>query len=418
MVTAKDLQALLRFLTQDARIPLATAISKAKGLQEAKLLNPEDISKAKLAAVQSVFTEAKTARQVWNAAKRVVKKRCTGGEDDGMVAASSGSSPFKKRKATVAGLDMTPQQLEESLTLPVSTDLERISKTVIVTNRAPLVLAFAVMSLKYTMPEQPLSSRLSLAQAVVSANSRTKARSLGIDTAAASAEDAGWAQGQPTVKVLGRGISVLRRVGYDWDDEKGETASVSPPSIGFDSKKETVPEGGSSKSPHAETGSPAHKSNVLSPKEDNDDDNLPALWGLDLEGDRKSSDGRQRSRYGGYDGGRRSQSTHLPVFRAELARDYLLRSFSEHEHDPNQPDSVKRAKSTSMPAKEIALSLLLGAIDHVCQSWAPTLSRDELDKHVWSWYIAVRPEVEGGISGWGQKGKVHLSAILHLKRPR
>ncbi|EGD94985.1 hypothetical protein TESG_02480 [Trichophyton tonsurans CBS 112818] len=400
MVTAKDLQALLRFLTQDARIPLATAISKAKGLQEAKLLNPEDISKAKLAAVQSIFTEAKTARQVWNAAKRVVKKRCTGGEDDGMVAASSGSSPFKKRKATVAGLDMTPQQLEESLTLPVSTDLERISKTVIVTNRAPLVLAFTVMSLKYTMPEQPLSSRLSLAQAVVSANSRTKARSLGIDTAAASAEDAGWAQGQPTVKVLGRGISVLRRVGYDWTTKR-ETAS-----------------GGSSKSPHAETGSPAHKSNVLSPKEDNDDDNLPALWGLDLEGDRKSSDGRQRSRYGGYDGGRRSQSTHLPVFRAELARDYLLRSFSEHEHDPNQPDSVKRAKSTSMPAKEIALSLLLGAIDHVCQSWAPTLSRDELDKHVWSWYIAVRPEVEGGISGWGQKGKVHLSAILHLKRPR
>lgn len=38
MATAKDLQALLRFLTQDARIPLATAISKAKGLQEAKLL--------------------------------------------------------------------------------------------------------------------------------------------------------------------------------------------------------------------------------------------------------------------------------------------------------------------------------------------------------------------------------------------
>ena len=371
-----------------------------------------------MAAVQSVFTEAKTARQVWNAAKRVVKKRATEEQDDGMVTASSVSSPSKKRKATVAGLDMTPQQLEESLTLPVSTDLERISKTVIVTNRAPLVLAFAVMSLKYTMPEQPLSSRLSLAQAVVSANSRTKARSLGIDTAAPSAEDAGWAQGQPTVKVLGRSISVLRRVGYDWDYEKGETTSVSPPSIGFDSKKETVPEGGSSKSPHAETGSPAHKSNVLSPKQDNDDDNLPALWGLDLEGDRKSSDGRQHSRYGGYDGGSRGQSTHLPVFRAEPARDYLFRSFSEHEHDPNQLDSVQKAKATSMPAKEIALSVLLGAIDHVCQSWAPTLSRDELDRHVWRWYIAVRPEIEGGISGWGQKGKVHLSAILDLKRPR
>ncbi|EFQ98154.1 hypothetical protein MGYG_01190 [Nannizzia gypsea CBS 118893] len=413
MTTATNVQALLRFLTQDARIPLATAIGKVKGLQEAKLLNPEDISKAKLVTVQLVFTETKIAKQVWNAAKRVVKKRALG--EDGPEAASSLSPSKKRRVAGGEGLDMTPRQIEESLTLPISTDLEKIANTVIVTNRAPLVLAFAVMSLKYTMPEQPLSSRLSLAQAVVSANSRTKARSLGIDTAP-SAEGAEWAHGQPTVKVLGRSISVLRRVGYDWNEERGEIESVSPPRIGFDSKKETVLEGdSSSKSPHAETGSPAHKSNRPSPKPENEDDNLPALWGLDLDSDRKSSDGRQNSRYGGYDSGRGSQSTYLPVFRAEPARDYLLRSFCEHS--PNQSNNGK-AESKSMPAKEIALSLLLGAIDHVCQSWAPTLSRDDLDRRTWSWYVAVRPEVESNISGWGQKGEVRLSAILDLRKPR
>jgi hypothetical protein len=62
----------------------------------------------------------------------------------------------------------TPQELEASLVLPQpSEDEETISKTTIYTNRAPLVLAFAVELLKYTMPEQPLSSRLSLGQYVL-----------------------------------------------------------------------------------------------------------------------------------------------------------------------------------------------------------------------------------------------------------
>src|SRR3569833_1699031 len=73
------------------------------------------------------------------------------------------------------------------------------------------------------MPEQPLSSRLSLAQAVVSANSRSKAVSIGLEKGA-SADDEGWGEGQPRVRVMGREIAVLKRGGYEW---KGEEEVVS-----------------------------------------------------------------------------------------------------------------------------------------------------------------------------------------------
>ena len=102
------------------------------------------------------------------------------------------------------------------------------------TNRAPLVLAFAVQLLKYTMPEQPLSGRLSLAQAVVSANSRSKAVSLGLEKG--SAEQEGWGNGQPKVRVMGREIHVLKRSGYDWqgrDMLTGDGGSPLEPMAGY-----------------------------------------------------------------------------------------------------------------------------------------------------------------------------------------
>lgn len=68
------------------------------------------------------------------------------------------------------------------------------------------------------MPEQPLSSRLSLGQAVVSVNSRSKAVSIGLEKGSAEAE--GWGVGQPRVKVLGREVSVLKRSGYEWREEE------------------------------------------------------------------------------------------------------------------------------------------------------------------------------------------------------
>lgn len=115
--------------------------------------------------------------------------------------------------------EMTPRELERSLVLPLCMDEDRIAKTVLQTNRAPLLLAFAVELLRYTMPEQPLSSRLSLAQAVVGANSRSKAVSIGLEKGA-SADQEGWGEGQPRVKVLGREIAVLKRGGYEWKGEE------------------------------------------------------------------------------------------------------------------------------------------------------------------------------------------------------
>jgi hypothetical protein len=85
------------------------------------------------------------------------------------------------------------------------------------TNRAPLVLAFAVQLLKYTQPDQPLSSRLSLGQAVVSLNSRTKAVSLGLAQGDAAKE--GWGEGQPKVVIMGREVPVLKRGGYVVDPQ-------------------------------------------------------------------------------------------------------------------------------------------------------------------------------------------------------
>lgn len=165
----------------------------------------------------------KTAKQLHTAAKNSIKY-----PSKKRAAPESLLPTHVKRNKSAYELDhepQTPEELEAKLELPApSSDEEEISKTTIVTNRAPLVLAFAVALLKYTKPEQPLSSRLSLAQAVVSANSRTKAVSIGI-TKGTSAEDDGWGQGQPKVKVMGREVHVLKRDGYYLEASGGSSAN-------------------------------------------------------------------------------------------------------------------------------------------------------------------------------------------------
>lgn len=113
---------------------------------------------------------------------------------------------------------MSPADFEASLALPVETDEDIIGAAVLLTNRAPLLLAFATELLRYTMPEQPPSSRLSLAQAVVSANSRGKAVSIGIEKGP-SADEEGWGHGQPRVRIMGREVTVLKRGGYEWKED-------------------------------------------------------------------------------------------------------------------------------------------------------------------------------------------------------
>lgn len=251
---------------------------------------------------------------------------------------------------------------------------------VIVTNRAPLVLAFAICVLKYTMPEQPISSRLSLAQALVSANSRSKAVSLGIENGQ-SAEQEGWGEGQPVVKVLGREIRVLKR--WDYNPREGQPANSSS-SENSDSNAVSVDD-------------------FLGRADVDDPDKMPPLWGIDLEAARSSQ---------GTTGPEKKNGV-LPIFTAESARSYLLRSVSNAQ-ETTAPSKSKPNTANGLE-KEKSVACLLSVIDSVSRSWATNLKKDELDRRAWAWYLKVRPDVQSGVQGWGQKGQVKLSDILALR---
>lgn len=428
--------------------------------------------------------------------------------------------------------DMTPQQLEASLALPLETDEERIADRAIQTNRAPLVLAFAVELIRHTMPEQPPSSRLSLAQAVVSANSRSKAVSIGLEKGP-SADEEGFGEGQPRIKVMAREIAVLKRGGYEWKGDEEEkrphetgtqdgatepesttstlhaeedapiqptaVASTAPattwstsPSVSlkqstFIARATTITDPSqrpklltslfeshptlrsashnvwayrirpseSSISTHlreashddGETGAGDLLLRVL--RETNSVDTLvvmtrwfggvmlgpdrwrlmrnvvtsalserlrrtgveaslggEAVWGLDLEAMRDKT--KAAAAVGG-----------LVIHRPEAARSYLLRSFASVPLDEGTAATSPAKKKTVKvqdAEKEENLGLLLGALRLLFDSWADHLAPDELDRRAWSWYSAVRPEVESGPSGWGAKGVLKLKDILNLRR--
>jgi hypothetical protein len=373
-MAAAQVQALLRFLSQDAKLPLATAMAWVKDLQRADLRNVDDISKSDLKALQDISQDEKTAKQVLNAAKRAVSKKRTAPEHNAAL------TP-KKAKRVEPEKNATPSDIESALSLPSSlASEEELSKTVLLTNRAPLVLAFAVSVTKYTMPEQPISSRLSLAQAVVSANSRTKAVSLGIESGK-SAEEEGWGQGQPVVKILGRNVKVLKR--WDYDPKDGQRKEKGSLTMDSGSLNEPQPQRAFESS-----------------------NTLPPLWGLDLEAARK---------FNGRSSIERTNS--LPIHTAESARAYLLKSFTAYREPGTEPSGGPGKKSApSLAQKERCLELLLRAIDIVCESWSSTLSTDELDRRAWAWYLHVRPDVQPGAAGWGEKGQVKLSDILNLRR--
>lgn len=403
-----------------------------------------------------------------------------------------------------------------------------------VTNRAPLVLAFAVQLLKYTMPEQPLSSRLSLGQAVVSVNSRSKAVSLGLEKGG-GAESEGWGQGQPKVKVLGREVSVLKRGGYEWrsneEEEKGNSnecegvVDMKGSNMTADVKHfgESIAAGETSSNTIRNPGSTSNGTNewavsasvtskestfvarsiaISSPsqakfeiqkllasnkelaeashnitawrvqgnhggviEEVNDDgesgggrhvlgvmqssdvvgmllvvtrwyggvmlgpdrwrimsqvsrDALSqrlrvagvvtgneALWGLDLEAMRS----KDAPVTGGTTGG-------MPIYKPESARSYILKAFASPLPPGNGAAKKKKTGVTLDREKEENLGLLLGALDMLFGSWVEHLSRDELDRRAWSFYVQVRPEVDSGVAGWGAKGELKLVDILNLRR--
>lgn len=470
--------------------------------------------------------------------------------------------------------DLTPQQLEASLTLPVDTDEARIAETAVETNRAPLVLAFVVELIRHTMPEQPPSSRLSLAQAVVSANSRSKAVSLGLEKGA-SADEEGWGEGQPRIRVMGREVSVLKRSGYEWkeDEEKERDDSAGR-------KDESIDEAASSAGPAEEAKATTALSSSLTAKTTTTTNSAPnlstsssitlkkstfiaravtitdssqrptllkslldtipslrtashnvwayrihpsessfgtqireashddgetgggdlllrvmresnvvdtlvvmtrwyggvmlgpdrwrlmrnvvtgalterlrvtgaearlgeeAVWGLDLEAMRTKTTNPSGYNKATAAAAASSSSSSmlggLVIHRPEAARNYLLRSFASASATATiSPDSGNVASSsrtstattstTTIPTKkksakeqntekEQNLALLLGALRHLFDSWADRLTPEELDRRAWGWYMAVRPAVDSGPSGWGAKGVLRLKDILTLKR--
>ncbi|TAQ87166.1 hypothetical protein B7494_g4490 [Chlorociboria aeruginascens] len=515
MASQQDIQDLLRLLTTGRnKLPMLAAMARVKILQSASLTSITSIAASDLPTLKNLLSDEKAAKSLLAVCKAHVK-------DPASRKRSSDSSLSSIPKRTKSAYELqdepqTPQEYEASLELPQpSADEEKIETTRIWTNRAPLVLAFAVQLLKYTMPEQPLSGRLSLAQAVVSANSRGKAVSLGLERGK-GADEEGWGVGMPKVSVMGREISVLKRGGYGWhgeekdlivgnDDSKEAQGWVTDASgttsmMGVKEKKNdwSISEKITSKKSifvarsiaitsigHAksliqrllsdpsvqsadhnitafryqnpqgfiteesnddgESGGGRHILNVL---QTNNITNVllvvtrwyggimlgpdrwrimsqvsrdalsqrlrvtgvvgqEALWGLDLEAMR-SSENKNRNGIG------EIARVGMPIHRPEGARNYILKSFAMPEEE-----GVKKKKKTGAMAereKEENLGLLLGALDMLFDSWAGFISREELDKRAWGWYVNVRPDVESGVAGWGGKGEVKLGDILNLRR--
>jgi hypothetical protein len=377
-MSAGDLQAFLRFLSQDCKVPLALAMGKVKELQAAKLDSPEKIAKAKLDDIKPIFPDEKVAKQVLAAGKRISKKRAAGGDVD------SGPSPAKKKRKdeNLLGKDeATPAELEASLALPSCVDsAEDLQGVVLFTNRAPLALAFVFTLLRFTMPNQPLSSRLSLAQGYIGVTSKARALYLGIDKGR-SAEEEGFGEGQPSVWITGKEVKVLRRWGYEWRESEDSTANEQ--SGGFENDKQEP-----------------------------DADAEPPLWALDLEALKKSNTLGSVPALGkaNVEG-----STNLPIHTPQAARTYLLKAF-DTPPAASKETSKKSSAATKATEKERNLGMLLRALELLYESWSPSLTPDELDKRTWSWYVRVRPDVADGAAGWGGKNTVKVADILALRK--
>lgn len=401
MSATTDLQALLRFLSQDAKVPLATALSKVKKLQTSNLDSTAKLAQTKPAELQAVFEDEKLVKQILAAAKRVSKKRAAAAGDDSVLLHPS---PKKKKLKNESLFDdddkpLTPANLEASLQLPYSTcNASELEKIILQTNRAPLVLAFVVILLKYTMPEQPLSSRLSLAQAYVSVTSRSRAVYLGIESGK-SAEEEGFGEGQPVVSVAGKQITVLRRWGYEWKEEEEEEIEDERKRKKKEFEKGIGVEDGGAVAEEDSSGVEASQ------------EESPALWALDLEALKKKKSGSSSKQPAGAQAGNYSG---LPIYTPQSARAYLLKSFAT----PEVADGLaakKLSATARLAEKETNLGKLLRALDLLYDSWTPTMSPAELDQKTWSWYAKVRPPVEDGVAGWGEKNQLKLADILALR---
>ena len=452
--------------------------------------------------------DAKLAKSVHAACKSHGKKGKRPADDSTPSSSPTAKKPrLEPHKRDLDYGSVPPDELEASLALPLVEDEEVIRGTTLLTNRAPLVLAFAVELMRFTMPEQPPSSRLSLAQAVVSANSRTKAISLGIEKAPPGGEGAGISEGQPKLRVMGRDVPVLKRGGYSWSGEgKPAPSSATVQSSSSSSSSQQQPKSQIWKASRRLTSRAstfvAHASPITSPssrselvrslmaqkpeletashnawamrtsygnsplvqeasfddgesgcgklmlelmREANVSNTLvvltrwfggvmlgPDRWRLmrecvndALSAQRRTAtlDGEAVWALDPEDTKPASSTVGMAIHRPEGARNYLLRSFAtaggSEEEEKGKEEKKKKKGSTVAAAndeKQENLARLLGALRLLFSSWADVLTRDELDRRAWSWYVGVRPEVEAGPAGWGAKGTLELGTILDLRR--
>ena len=201
---------------------------------------------------------------------------------------------------------------------------------------------------------------------------------------------------------MGREVPVLRRWGYD--PTEGEAKKE-------EDEVQVEKGGGSTQSTlKGDTEEEIEYPNLPMLTERKAENEEPPLWGLDLSSTTRTPPKNKA--------GPTSTSTSLPIHQPTAARSYLLRSFHQvfkgefsHQHPPKKTT----AKAATQQREESA-ALLLHALDLLFKSWAGALSREELDRRAWGWYVAVRPEVKQGEAGWGQKGEVKLGNILALKR--
>ncbi|KAJ6442024.1 cell division control protein 2 [Purpureocillium lavendulum] len=462
-----DLQELLRMLNA-RKVPMMAAMGHIKALQAKNLRSIGDIAEAPLATIEEAISDAKLAKSLHTACKSHGKKPAKRAAED----ATSPNAKKPKLEPHKRDLDyssMTPDELEGSLSLPLVEDEDVIRQTSLVTNRAPLVLAFAVELLRCTMPEQPPSSRLSLAQAVVSANSRTKAVSLGIEKPPVGGEMT-VPEGQPKVRVLGRDIPVLKRGGYAWKDDEMKTqestqsststgtatASQEPKRKPWTASQKLSSKGSTFIAHAATLSSPTQRGNMMkalmaekpdletathnawavrasygnSPlvQEASFDDGEsgcgkfmlelmreidvknavvvltrwyggvmlgPDRWRLMREcvNDSLSMQRRTSSLSGEpvwaldpQDTKPAASTVGMAIHRPEGARNYLLRSFATAHEDGTSEG--KKTIAAINEEKHDNLGRLLGALRILFTSWAAVLSKQELDRRAWGWYVS------------------------------
>ncbi|KAK1974320.1 hypothetical protein LZ30DRAFT_754784 [Colletotrichum cereale] len=517
---------------------MIAAMGKAKALQAVGLQSIQQIIDAPFDLVERALGDAKTARSLITACKVHSKQPASKRAGDFLSASSSKRTRKQHLDSDSEAVGRSAEEQEDALALPVITNEEEIAEASVFTNRAPLMLAFVLELLRYTMPVQPLSSRLSLAQAIISANATTKAVSIGL--AKASGEDDSWGGGQPKVTIMGRTIAVLKRGDYklEGDEAKvslcsistrgtaprtaqghGSAASTPSPwstsrqitfkSSTFVARVTSVRDDGQasalirsllSSEPYLQTathnawgyrvrkqGQEGKLSEIHEVCEDDGEtgcgefilrlmreagvDNVAvilsrwfggemlgpdrwrlmrnvitealsqrlrvhqsevechdvALWALDLQ-KKDYTPRRSGSELKAGDGNHTVVGA--SIYRPEQARAYLFKAFASDSSEYSAKGgggeggtagktSGTKGKKLSKPEAEAKrlhhLGLFLGALRLLFESWS-NLTPLEMDRRAFSWYAAIRPDVDPGIAGWGAKGWLKLSDILRLRR--